>query len=489
MLLKADTGLPRPRPPRPVADVPVEALLARVEDLAKAWLLELLEQAPLEDAPEILGADMVRDGPRLCDAVVRALADDEDRRRLEPGGALERLASRAGEMAGAADAASSARAIEALRAVIWTAVRDEFVRPGPDQVDALAERLALVAELVRAAVLRRFGGRAPEAPVGPALGVVDALGAAGTAEGSDRSGEPRGEIAASREDQGASSGGIDVSPVKGDASPEELDASPEGLDASPEGRDWSSGEIAASRMGGDASTGEIAASRIGGDASHVREHVSPEGIAGSPEGENGSPEGIAGSPEGEDGSPEGIAGSPEGIDGSTGAEDVLTPVSADSLWRGVLEEEVARAQRSGAKLAVLLAELSDADRVTAAEPAHVAKETFGRFAQAVRSVLRREDTLACETESRAWVIARTTGRAGARALGSRIAEMRPRRSGGRAVARGTADSRDRHRDPRGGRARCGGPDRGGRRVDLRRSLRRRAHHGHPDRDGRESRLR
>jgi GGDEF domain-containing protein len=38
----------------------------------------------------------------------------------------------------------------------------------------------------------------------------------------------------------------------------------------------------------------------------------------------------------------------------------------------------------------------------------------------VRTALRHRDVLACETESRAWIIARDTGRAGAQALGSRI---------------------------------------------------------------------
>jgi GGDEF domain-containing protein len=56
----------------------------------------------------------------------------------------------------------------------------------------------------------------------------------------------------------------------------------------------------------------------------------------------------------------------------------------------------------------------------AAEPRVQASATFGRFAQAVRTALRHRDVLACETESRAWIIARDTGRAGAQALGSRI---------------------------------------------------------------------
>src|SRR4030088_233926 len=105
-------GPPRRRRPRPVADAPVETLLARAEDLAKGWLLTLLEQAPLDDAPAILAADLARDGPRVCDAVVRALADNVDLARLEPGGALEPLASRVGELAGARGAASASRAVE-----------------------------------------------------------------------------------------------------------------------------------------------------------------------------------------------------------------------------------------------------------------------------------------------------------------------------------------------------------------------------------------
>jgi len=72
---------PRRRRARPVADAPVDELLLRVEDLTKGWLLALLEQAALEDAPAILAADVARDGPRVCEAIVRALADDLARQR------------------------------------------------------------------------------------------------------------------------------------------------------------------------------------------------------------------------------------------------------------------------------------------------------------------------------------------------------------------------------------------------------------------------
>ncbi len=91
-----------------------------------------------------------------------------------------------------------------------------------------------------------------------------------------------------------------------------------------------------------------------------------------------------------------------------------------ALWLGALENEITRAEGTGAPLSLLLAELDETERVLSVEPAAEATATFGRFAQAVRSVVRRQDILACESESRAWIIARDTGRAAAQALGSRV---------------------------------------------------------------------
>ncbi len=147
---------PRRRRARPVADAPIDSLLSRSDDLAKGWLLALLEQAPLSEAPEILAADLIRDGPRLCDAVARAMADDIDLRRLEPGGALRGLAARAGEMAGCSGPAAVSAAVDTLRAVFWSALRDELRGFDPDLVSDLSERLALIGELVRGAALERL---------------------------------------------------------------------------------------------------------------------------------------------------------------------------------------------------------------------------------------------------------------------------------------------------------------------------------------------
>jgi GGDEF domain-containing protein len=161
-------GPPRLRRARPVADAPIDALLVRAEDLAKGWLLALLEQAPLHDAPAILAADLSHDGPRVCDAVVRALANDADLRRIEPGGALEPLVGQAGAFAGAGGVASASRAVDALQGVMWSAIRAELGDPDGEQVSDLAERLALVIERVRGAALRAFvtsGGEVAEPAV------------------------------------------------------------------------------------------------------------------------------------------------------------------------------------------------------------------------------------------------------------------------------------------------------------------------------------
>lgn len=300
------SGPPRRRRARPVADAPIDALLPLAEDLAKGWLLALVEQAPLEGASSILAADLSRDGPRICQAVLRAISDDADLKRLEPGGALTPLAARVGELAGASGPEAAAGAVDALHAVIWTAVRQELRAPDSDQVAELAERLSLVTELLRGAVLHRGEG-------------------AGDGE------QARGLSA------------VRAAPAPPPQRPEATSASSAGGDSDTSGaqrQPW------------------------------VRESAPAE--------------------------------------------------PAQALWVGALQDEIQRA--AGAPLSLLLAELEDAERITAVQAGSEAVRTFGDFAKAVRSAARRQDILVCETEVRAWIIARDTGRSGAQALGERIAQ-------------------------------------------------------------------
>jgi GGDEF domain-containing protein len=94
--------------------------------------------------------------------------------------------------------------------------------------------------------------------------------------------------------------------------------------------------------------------------------------------------------------------------------------SAEALWVGALEDELRRAD--GLPLSLLLAELEDADRVSATESAATATAAFEHFVRSVRSVVRHQDILVCESDSRAWIIARDTARAEAQALAARVAE-------------------------------------------------------------------
>ena len=290
-------GTPRRRRARPVADAPVDELLARTEQLAKGWLLALLERVALQDAAAILAGGLASDGPRICAAALRAIADDRDLRRLEPGGVLESLVSGAGGFGGESTPAAALQAVEALHGVLWSALRSEMRDPEPDLVYDVAARLDAVCELIRMAAVSRPAA-APAVPAAPAA---------------------------------------------------------------------------------------------------------PSAPAPSPE---FSPP--ASTP------PEPSSRAPLRV-----VDPTPHPGRSGALWVAALDDEVTRSRRSGSPLSLLLVELVDGERIAESELGPEA--AFGRFAQAVRSVLRRQDLLASEDQTRVWVIARDTARPGARALADRIA--------------------------------------------------------------------
>ena len=152
---------PRRRRARPVADAPIDSLLPRSEDLAKGWLLALLEQAPLDEAPGILAAELTRDGPRLCEAALRASPATPtcagwSRRarsgRSPPGWANWRAPDPGRDLARRRRSGGGRLVVAARRAA--------QPRSGHG-VRAVSERLALVGELLRAAALER----SPRLPV------------------------------------------------------------------------------------------------------------------------------------------------------------------------------------------------------------------------------------------------------------------------------------------------------------------------------------
>ena len=159
-------GPPRRRRARPVADAPIDSLLTRSEDLTKGWLLALLEQAPLEQAPGILAADLSRDGPGSARPCCGRSPTTPSSVGSSPKVTLVALVSRVGELAGASGPDGTSQAVDALQAIIWAALRSALPDPDPDLITALAERLAQVTELIRAAALRA-GAVAPAGPAPP----------------------------------------------------------------------------------------------------------------------------------------------------------------------------------------------------------------------------------------------------------------------------------------------------------------------------------
>lgn len=329
-------GLPRRRRARPVADAPVDELLARTDELAKGWLLALVELVALEDAASVLAGALASDGPRICAAALRAIADDRDLRRLQPGGVLEPLVSGCGAFAGDRGPAAALRAVQSLHAVLWSALRAELRDPDPELVYDVAARLDAVCELVRSAAVtrqaREEAGLGSSAPLAPELG--------------ERLGPAPDDDPGARTAFGAAAQELGDDPGPASAFGEE------------------SGPAAA--LGDDLAPPPPAPLRV----------VAPTPARRDPD---------------------------------------------EVLWVAALDEEVVRSRRSGGALSLLLVELEDGERIAHADLGGEAATAFGRFAQAVRSVLRRQDLLASEAQTRVWVIARDTARPGARALADRIA--------------------------------------------------------------------
>jgi hypothetical protein len=164
-----------------VADAPVDALLARADELAGRWASVLVAARPLAEIVEVPLESLAREGPALCVQLAHALSSDTELQQLlgtvaatERGPARQ---SRAGEigawLAPAGDASRAVRDVEALRGVIWEATLGELDRPPARQVADLSDRLAFICAALLAAVFDQrmpIGAVAapsiPGAPVG-----------------------------------------------------------------------------------------------------------------------------------------------------------------------------------------------------------------------------------------------------------------------------------------------------------------------------------
>jgi GGDEF domain-containing protein len=140
-------------PPAPVADVPPPAIADGVAP-AKGWLLALIAARDLQDAPAVPTAELARDAPKLCAAILRAVGSNAE---LD----LSPLAARAGAMAGAGRPATAVAAVGLLRGALWEALRATMGPLDAATTAALAERLAWTCDLVAAATVSAPRGSDP----------------------------------------------------------------------------------------------------------------------------------------------------------------------------------------------------------------------------------------------------------------------------------------------------------------------------------------
>jgi hypothetical protein len=150
---------------RAVADAPIEQLLARVEELARRWVIAEFATRPLREIGDVPLAQLARDAPALCEQLVRALGSDAELARLlsgEEGSSHERVqahtsATRVLALA-ASDASSVVASVESLRSVLWRQTLAELRDPPTTLVVDLADRLAFVCASILAATLAASAG-------------------------------------------------------------------------------------------------------------------------------------------------------------------------------------------------------------------------------------------------------------------------------------------------------------------------------------------
>jgi GGDEF domain-containing protein len=148
---------------RPIAELSVDGLLARGEELARGWALALIISRPAAAIGEVPVEELAREAPALCAQALRAVRSDAELERLvgrgtpsaREGAPVARLLW---EICGARDAVELVDGVEALRGVLWEALLDDLRRPlfdrsVPRLLGELGDRLAHVCSAMLAAAI------------------------------------------------------------------------------------------------------------------------------------------------------------------------------------------------------------------------------------------------------------------------------------------------------------------------------------------------
>jgi diguanylate cyclase (GGDEF)-like protein len=135
---------------------PSRGPLARLErsrdELAKAWLVRLIERASLDEISELPTDQIARELPALISDIVGSVAstngDPYQLSEEQAGRAAALAALRSGREASAAEVA---RDVAALQAVLVAALRDELAESEPERFADAVERLVHVSGAIQAA--------------------------------------------------------------------------------------------------------------------------------------------------------------------------------------------------------------------------------------------------------------------------------------------------------------------------------------------------
>lgn len=139
---------------RAVAELSLDPLVARADELAQSWAVALILARPLDGIGGVPLEELAREGPALCAQMLRALLSDVELDRLignAPSSGREQSAParRLAAVAGAGDVVEAIAAVEALRGVLWEALLEDFPRSSSERTSArqladLSNRLGYV---------------------------------------------------------------------------------------------------------------------------------------------------------------------------------------------------------------------------------------------------------------------------------------------------------------------------------------------------------
>jgi GGDEF domain-containing protein len=360
--------------PRPVAEASVDGLLDRADELARRWVIALILARPLNRIGELPLDDLGREAPALCAQVIRALLSEAELERMAGSGAAgsrEESASarKLAELAGAGDAASAVRAVEALREVVWEALLEELRDPSARQVADLADRLAYVCATALTATIVTVAAERAATVADPAASGQGGLDGASPG--------PRGPVLVDERDEMPVARPAGAAPTSEHADPEPAQVQP---------FPW---ELAPFASPEPSRTAEAPISRYPGDAAAAGGARSEARAGGFTRRARAEPEIEIRDERGEDG---------------------------PAAWIGSIGSQLEQFRQDGLPFAVLLVDLFDLERLS-----HVAlPEESSAVTREIEAALAPVGSLTRERAGRYWLLAPETDGLAARMLAERL---------------------------------------------------------------------